>query len=98
VNIGGGGGGVLNPAVIDSDPFDPCPVNDSVHVKAVPALAQSPPQPENREPRSGVAVNVTVEFCFIKAEQVGGQSIDPLVGSGAGAVTCPGPVTTTVTW
>ena len=63
----------------------------------MPAQAQSPPHPENTEPLSGVAVNATVVFCFINAEHCVGQSIDPLVESGAGAVTCPGPVTTTVT-
>jgi hypothetical protein len=97
VNIGGGGGGVLNPAVIDLEPLCPCPVIDTEQVVLVPAEAQSPPQPENTDPLPGVAVNVTVVFCFINAEHWLGQSIEPLVGSGAGAVTCPGPVTTTVT-
>ena len=97
VNIGGGGGGVLKPAVIDFDPFDPSPVIDTEQVKLVPAEAQSPPHPVKRAPLSGVAVNTTVVFCFINAEHCVGQSIEPLVESGAGAVTCPGPVTTTVT-
>jgi hypothetical protein len=87
VNIGGGGGGVLNPAVIDFDPFEPSPVIDTEQVLLVPAEAQSPPQPEKTDPESGVAVNVTVVFCFINAEHVSGQSIDVLVRSGAGAVT-----------
>jgi hypothetical protein len=97
VNIGGGGGGVSKPAVIDLEPFDPCPVIVKEHAVLVPAEAQSPPQPEKVEPLSGAAVSVSVVFCLISAEQFPGQSIEPLVGSGAGAVTCPAPLTTTVT-
>jgi hypothetical protein len=98
VNWCGGGGGAPKPAVIDVEPFDPWPVNVIVQVRDAPDETQSPPQPENVSPESGVTVTTTVEFGFISAEQVVGQSIDPLVGSGAGAVTRPGPLTTTVTW
>jgi hypothetical protein len=88
----------LNPAVIDFEPFEPSPVIETEQVDEVPAEAQSPPQPLNVVPVLGVAVKVTVVFCFISAEHWVGQAIEPLVGSWAGAVTCPGPVTVTVTW
>src|SRR4029077_10238444 len=87
MNIGGGGGGTLNPAEIDSVPLCPWPVRLIVHVRLVPAVAQAPPQPAKVAPESGVAVSVTVVFCLIRAEHWVGQSIDPLVGSGAGSVT-----------
>jgi hypothetical protein len=87
VNLCGAGGGTPKPAVIDFEPFEPWPVKVIVHVDADPADAQSPPQPENVAPLAGVAVKTTVVFCFISAEHVVGQSIDPLVGSGDGAVT-----------
>jgi hypothetical protein len=64
-----------------------------VHVDALPE--QAPPQPSKLAPVSGVSVNVSCVFCFTNAEQVGGQSIAPLVGSGFGAVTWPGPFTVT---
>src|SRR5581483_3991086 len=97
-NFWAGGGGTPNPAVMDFEPFPPWPVIETSQVGAVPAEAQSPPQPLNVAPVSGVAVKVTVVPCFISAEHVPGQSIPVLVESGAGAVTRPGPVPATVTW
>ena len=87
MTIATGGGGTSNPAEIDFDPLAPCPVRVNVHVDVVPAEAQSPPHPANFDPVSGVAVSVIVEFCLISAEHWSGQSIEPLVESGAGAVT-----------
>jgi hypothetical protein len=78
-------------------PSPPWPLSVIVHVLPVPKDEQSPPQPPKVAFVSGVAVKVTVEFCFIRAVQVDGQSIEVLVGSGAGAVTWPGPVTVTLT-
>jgi hypothetical protein len=96
--MGGGGGASSNPAEMLFEPSEPAPVISTVQVDSLPEEAQSPPQPENVAFPSGAAVNVTVEPCFISAEQVPGQSIEVLVESGAGAVTRPGPVTETVTW
>jgi len=99
VNIGGGGGGggrggggageALKVADTDLGPV-------IVTVQVDPPPEQSPPQPAKLPPLSGVSVNVSDVCCFTSAEHVPGQSIEPLVGSGAGAVTCPGPETLTV--
>ena len=83
VSIGGGGGASLKPAEISVLPSPGEIV--SVHVRLAPNAEQDSPQPANVAFASGVAVNVTVESCLIRAVQLGGQLIDPLVGSGDGA-------------
>ena len=77
---GGGGGASSKPAVMFVLPSPPC--SWIVQVVPVPKDEQSPPQPPKVAFVSGVAVKVTVEFCFIRALQVDGQSIEVLFGSG----------------